>query len=408
MRILYLTQWFEPEPNIIKGVAFVRSLERAGHEVTIVTGFPNYPIGKLYPGYRLRLIQEETMGGVRVIRLPLYPSHDTSTLRRSLNFLSFFSSALVYCLARAGRFDMIYAYHPPITVGLAAAIAGWVRRIPLLLDVQDLWPDTIAASGMKGASRVSRAVDLLCRFTYHRAAMVVAQSAGMARILTRRGVHPERVTTIRNWANLAFRPDLRGSANPRFTLVYGGNLGRAQGLETIVDAAAIVARARSDIEIRLIGDGTDADLLKERAKNVSSLRIEGAVPLSTIEEIFARADALILHLRNEPLFRITIPSKVQAYLAVGRPIVAGITGEAAELLDASQAALVAPPDDPQALAEAICRVVDMSADERDRMGQAGRRFYLEQFSFERGVERTLDAIEAVGASRRSLSRAATA
>ena len=105
MRIVYLTQWFEPEPNIVKGVGFVRALEAAGHEVTVVTGLPNYPTGRLYPGYRLRLVQHETIGGVRVVRLPLYPSHDSSSLRRSLNYLSFFLSLLAYCLFRGGRFD---------------------------------------------------------------------------------------------------------------------------------------------------------------------------------------------------------------------------------------------------------------------------------------------------------------
>jgi len=142
MRIAYVTQWFEPEPNIVKGVAFVRALEQAGHQVTVVTGFPNYPTGRIYAGYRLRPIQHETVGGVRVVRLALYPSHDRSSVRRSLNFLSFFVSALLYLRFRRARFDLAYVYHPPITVGLAAALAG----IPFVLDVQDLWPDTIAAT----------------------------------------------------------------------------------------------------------------------------------------------------------------------------------------------------------------------------------------------------------------------
>src|SRR5690242_1321897 len=152
MRIAYVTQWFDPEPNIVKGIAFVRALEAAGHQVTVVTGLPNYPDGKIYPGYRLRLIQHETLGGVKVVRLPLYPSHDRSSLRRSMNFLSFFISAFLYLLFRRSRFDLAYVYHPPITVGLAAACAG----VPFVLDVQDLWPDTIAATGMRRASKLVR------------------------------------------------------------------------------------------------------------------------------------------------------------------------------------------------------------------------------------------------------------
>src|SRR5438105_2146105 len=114
MRVLYLTQWFDPEPNIIKGLAFVRALQEAGHDVTVVTGLPNYPSGRIYPGYRLRLIQHEELEGVRITRLPLYPNHDNSALGRSLNFLSFFVAVLLYCLIRSRRFDVAYVYHPPI------------------------------------------------------------------------------------------------------------------------------------------------------------------------------------------------------------------------------------------------------------------------------------------------------
>ena len=175
MRIVYLTQWFEPEPNIIKGVAFVRELQAAGHEVTVVTGLPNYPTGRIYPGYRLRAIQHEHVEGVRIVRLPLYPSHDTSTLRRSLNFLSFFLAALIYCLWRARRYDLAYVYHPPITVGLAAALAGLVRRLPFVLDVQDLWPDTVSTTGFSGARTLAKPIGFVCRFVYRRSNAIIAQ-----------------------------------------------------------------------------------------------------------------------------------------------------------------------------------------------------------------------------------------
>jgi len=158
MRILYLTQWFEPESHVIKGLKFARALQAAGHEVTVVTGFPNYPTGRLYPGYRLKPIQREWIEGVEVVRLPLYPSHDASAFRRSLNYLSFFLSVLTYLLVRRDRFDLAYVYHPPITVGLAAALSGLVRRLPFVLDIQDLWPDSLAATGMTGGPLLMRLV----------------------------------------------------------------------------------------------------------------------------------------------------------------------------------------------------------------------------------------------------------
>ncbi|HEX4695444.1 glycosyltransferase family 4 protein [Sphingomonas sp.] len=402
MRVLYLTQWFEPEPNIIKGIRFVRALEAAGHDVTVVTGFPNYPAGRLYPGYRLRLVQHETIEGVRVIRLPLYPSHDASSLRRSLNFLSFFVPALIYCLFRAGRYDLAYVYHPPITVGLAAAMAGLVRRLPFVLDVQDLWPDTLAATGMVGAARLIGPIGALCRLIYRRSLGIIAQSEGMKRALVGRGVPAGKVMVIRNWAEAEFAAVRdRASGTGAVSFVYGGNLGRAQALETLIDAAAIARRRRRGIQVTLYGDGVDAEALQSRP-GASAARFMGRVPAQQILPIFAAADALLLHLRDDPLFAITIPSKTQFYLAMGRPIVAGVAGEAADILRRSGAAIVVPPGDPDAFAQALIEMAALSAGQRDAMGAAGRDYYAANFSFEQAMRRTLTLIE--GTKARAMSK----
>jgi len=406
MRIMYLTQWFEPEPNIVKGLAFVRALEAAGHQVTVVTGFPNYPTGKLYPGYHLRWIQRETVAGVRVVRLPLYPSHDASAARRALNFLSFFAAALVYGLVRRERYDLAYVYHPPITVGLAAALAGRVRRLPFVLDVQDLWPDTIAATGMVGAGRLVGWLGRLCDHVYRRAAAIVVQSKGMRTALIDRGVPAAKLTMIHNWSDAEFgeaaASDKTPSDDTRFTLVYGGNLGRAQALETIVDAAALLQNWRSDIEIVLQGDGVEAAALRERARRagVTMLRFEPRKPQREIIGVFRRADALLLHLADDPLFSITVPSKTQFYLSLGRPVVAGVAGEAADLLRRSGAAMVAPPGDAQALADAIAAMADTPRDRREAMGRQGLAFYREILSFTQGMDRTLRLLDGTYAEQR--------
>lgn len=406
MRIMYLTQWFEPEPNIVKGLAFVRALEAAGHQVTVVTGLPNYPTGRLYPGYRLRWIQRETIAGVRVIRLPLYPSHDASAVRRALNFLSFFAAALAYGLVRRERYDLAYVYHPPITVGLAAALAGRIRRLPFVLDVQDLWPDTIAATGMVGTGGLVRGLGRLCDHVYRRAAAIVVQSEGMRTTLVARGVPAAKLTTIHNWSDAEFSDaaasDLSPVPHARFTLVYGGNLGRAQALETVVDAAALLQRQRSDIEIVLQGDGVEAASLRTRAQaaGVTILRFEPRRPQREIVEIFRRADALLLHLADAPLFAITVPSKTQFYLSLGRPVVAGVAGETADLLRRSGAAMVAPPGDAQALADAISAMADTPRDRREAMGREGRRFYDQFLSFAQGMDRTLRLLDGTYAEQR--------
>jgi glycosyltransferase involved in cell wall biosynthesis len=407
LRIAYLTQWFEPEPNIVKGMAFVAALQSAGHAVTVITGFPNYPEGRIYPGYPLRPIRREMVEGVAIVRLALYPSHDRSSVRRSLNYLSFFLSALTYLLFRRQRFDLAYVYHPPITVGLAAAVAGLVRPLPFVLDVQDLWPDTLAATGMRGAARLVGPIGACCRFVYRRAQAIIAQSEGMRRALIKRGVPEAKITVIRNWADAEFRDIPRPSPrNGSFALVYGGNFGRAQKLDCVLDAAALL-RDRPDIRIDLFGSGVDEDSLRRQAdrEGLANVNFRGRVPQDRMIHAFAEADALLLHLGDDPLFAITIPSKTQFYLAMGRPIVAAVNGEAGRILRESGAAIVVQPSDPQALASAIRDLAALPSGKRAELGTNGGDYYGRNLSFAQSRDRTIalleDTYEKVTAGQRS-------
>lgn len=392
MRIAYVTQWFEPEPNILKGIAFVHALQRLGHEVTVITAFPNYPEGRLYDGYRLRPVRHETISGVSVVRLALYPSHDLSSVRRSLNFLTFFLSVLIYLGLRRSRYDIAYVYHPPITVGLAAALI----RMPFILDVQDLWPDTLPATGMRGAARLERLIGACCHYVYRRASAIVTQSEGMRRALIDRRVPLAKVSVIRNWADAELQgvPESRGTCGP-FTLVYGGNLGRAQQLGNLLEAAAILQQERPGIRIRLYGNGVDERQLRVTALKLKLANVEFCDRLSAheISSAFVNADALLLHLGDNPLFAITVPSKTQQYLAMGRPIVAAVNGEAAEILKESGAALVVPAADPIALARAIVEMADVPDARKRQMGRAGAAFYERHFSFSRAISRTVALLE---------------
>jgi glycosyltransferase involved in cell wall biosynthesis len=313
-----------------------------------------------------------------------------------LNFLSFFLSVLAYLLIRRERFDLAYVYHPPITVGLAAALAGLVRRLPFILDVQDLWPDTLAATGMAGG-RTMRLVGGLCALVYWRSSAIVAQSEGIRATLIGRGVAAEKLITIHNWATA--EPESVGRPAPlvphRFVVVYGGNLGKAQGLKTVLEAAARLRDSRPEILIRLYGDGVEATALRAeaRALDLQNLEFHAQIGKDEINEVFARADALLVHLTDHPLFTITVPSKIQAYLATGRPIAAGLAGEAARLLIESGAALVAPPGDANGLARAIAALADTPADDLRHMGLKGRDYYQRNMAFQRGVHRTLRLLD---------------
>lgn len=399
MRILYLTQWFDPEPAF-KGAQFARALADRGHEVEVATGFPNYPGGKLYPGFRVRPYRRETVAGLTVHRLALYPSHDRSSLGRIANYLSFFLSVLIFGLRRGGRYDAVYVYHPPLTPALAAALFCRWHKKAFIVEIQDLWPDSVAASGM-GNARIIAILDRLCNFVYARAGRIIAQSRGMQTRLESRGVPAEKLTTIFNWATYSDAakipvPEAVAKAfSGRINIVYGGNLGQAQNLEIVVRAAIRAQAEVPAIRLHLIGDGVERDRLAalvahEGAADV--VRLFPPVPRDAMDRIFDAADILVLHLNDDPLYDITIPSKTQHYLACGKPIVAGIGGDAAAILRDSGAALISAPEDIAAMAASMTRIARLSPDERTAMGQRGFSYYRRQFAFDQAIDKTMDVI----------------
>jgi glycosyltransferase involved in cell wall biosynthesis len=410
LRILYLSQWFEPEP-VMKGMGFVQGLIGQGHTVEVATGFPNYPGGRLHPGYKVRLFQREQTNGVTVNRLALYPSHDNSSWRRALNYLSFLVSATIFCMLNARRFDVIYVYHPPVTVGLAAALSGWFTRTPFVIDIQDLWPDSVAASGMAHAGRLAKILGAVCKFVYRRAATVVAQSKGMAAEIAKRAPLAD-VTTIHNWADETAFEQPAGARIDHlgfqgcFNIVYGGNLGRAQALDTLIEAAIIARRTAPKIKLHLFGDGVDADRLRRLADRQpeGNVQIRPPVSRAAIAGIFARADVLVLHLADDPLFEITIPSKLQFYLAAGKPVLIGGRGEAAKIVVDGDVGVAVPPDNPKAMADAMVALAARSQDNLEDMGGRARRLYLASFSFAAAIQGTDAVLRSAAAPRRGSSK----
>ena len=399
MRILYLTQWFEPEPAF-KGAAFAKALADRGHDVEVVTGFPNYPTGRLYPGYRVTFHRQETVNGIRVHRLPLYPSHDRSSLGRIANYVSFSVSAALYCAFAARRFDVIYAY-PPLPAWLAAALSGLIARRPVVVDIQDLWPDSVVKSGMAGSGRMGGVLGRLCSFIYRRATLIVAQSKGIASKLRERGVPDGKIRLIYNWADeQAAAASGTCDLAPyrfagRFNIVYGGNLGRVQGLETMVRAAHLAKRDCPRLQLLLIGDGIEADRLRALVEELGAdnVRVAPGVPRAQIGDVFAAADVLALHLWDDPLFEITIPSKLQFYMAMGKPVLIGVKGEAGQFVTEAKAGIAVPPQNVEAMAQAMVQLAGLPAATLADMGSRAREAYWKQFAFAHAVEATENALQ---------------
>jgi glycosyltransferase involved in cell wall biosynthesis len=399
MRILYITQWFDPEP-IVKGIVFTKALAERGHHIEVVTGFPNYPTGKTYPGYRVGFYKREIVDGIVVHRVPLYPSHNSSSFGRILNYFSFMASAALFAMFRARRFDVVYCY-PPITGALAAIFAGWLSRRPFLIDIQDLWPDSVVKSGMAGTRKMEKILNLMCNFVYRRAAGILSQSNGIRSRLIERGVASDKISVVYNWADeLAAGPAGLADLAPycfdgKFNIVYGGNLGRMQGLDVLVRAAHFARERAPNLQLLLIGDGIESDNLKRlvhqlRAENV---RIAPGVPRKMIGDIFAAADVLVLHLWKDPLFRITIPQKTQFYMAMGKPILIGVEGEAAEVVATAGAGVAVPSDNVEAMADAMMRLSQTPQRQLDEMGRRGREAYWRTFSFATAIAKTEAAFE---------------
>lgn len=392
VRVLLLTQWFDPEPTF-KGIVFARELARQGFDVTVLTGFPNYPGGKLYAGYRVRFLQEEWIDGVRVVRVPLYPSHDRSPLKRALNYLSFAASSFVYGLGAAKRVDVIYAYHPPLTVGITAGLLRLLRRTPVVYDIQDMWPDTLRATGMLQNHAALRIIDAVCGWVYRRVDHLTVLSPGFQRLLCERGVPAQKIDVIYNWADEHSLTAPTGELPTgfpecdRFRIMFAGNMGKAQALLSVLDAAAILQERGTRVTFVMIGGGIEVAALKARARE---LRLENLiflppVPMTEIGTMLAAADALLVHLRKDPLFSTTIPSKTQAYMAVGKPLLMAVDGDAAHLVENAAAGLVARSEEPQSIADAAECLAAMPAAALQTMGDNARNYYRTHLSLQVGV-----------------------
>jgi putative colanic acid biosynthesis glycosyltransferase WcaI len=404
MRVLLLTQFFQPEP-FAKGLPFARELVRRGHQVQVLTGFPHTPGGKIYNGYSVRAWQRESIEGIPVTRVPVYPSYDRSAIRRIMTYASFMISAAILGPALARPADVLYVYHPPITVGLAAIAFRRLRGTPFVIDIQDLWPDTLKATGMMSSPGMLDAVSRVCRIVYRNAAGIVVLSQGFARALADRGVPLERITVIHNWSlegdlhRQVQEPDLaaRLGMDQRFNVVFAGTFGLAQHLDTVLDAARLLQDSFPRIQFVLRGTGVEEPRLRRRAETerLANVRFLGWRPANEAGQAMALSDALLVHLKDDPLFAITIPSKTQAYLAVGQPIIMAVRGDAAHMVTEANAGLTVEPEDPRGLADAVVALYRLPQPEREAMGRNGRAYYETRLSLSAGVDKFEQVFAAV-------------
>lgn len=401
MRIVLLSQWFDPEPGATKGLPLAKWLQGRGHDVKVLTGFPNYPGGKVYDGYRIKAWQRQVMDGVDILRVPLYPSHDNSAVGRILNFTSFAMSSATIGAMGIGPADVAYVYHPPPTVGLAALTLKLFRRIPFVYHIADMWPDTVIESGMLRSKRARAIAEPMisawCNLVYRHAAAITVLSPGFKTLLVERGVPAEKVHVIYNWTDEgAFKETLPDPALAkqlglagRFNIVYAGNLGPMQGLETVI-RAAVKVRHVPQIQIVIAGTGHEEARLKTLASEIGADNVLflGRRQYWEMAGINAIADVLLVHLRDLPFFNATIPGKTQVSLASGRPTLMAVKGDAADLILQANAGLACPPEDDTAMAARMLEFQAMPRAELDRMGSNAGEFYRRNISLQVGGLKT--------------------
>ncbi|WP_256821561.1 glycosyltransferase family 4 protein [Dietzia sp. Die43] len=416
MKIGYVTQWFDPETGSAATPGIIaRALTARGHDVEVLTGFPNYPEGRLYDGYGIAPYKREVRDGMTVHRAPLIPTHESRAISRILNYSSFAAGATAVGSRVLRGADVVLVHSTPATVAVPALAAKSVYGVPFVPMIQDLWPDTVTSSGFLGdssSSGVERTLHRFCDSVYRQAAHIAVISPGMAESIQGRGIPSEKITFTPNWVDeTTFRPELKDDELCRsfgldrdFVVMYAGNFGEFQALDVVL-AAAERLKARTDIQFALVGGGVMEQALKRSAaeKHLDNVVFVPSQPFSAMTKVLALGDLHLLSLQDLPLFRITLPSKLQATLAAGKPLVGTVRGDAATVIEESRAGRTSSPGDPDDLA----RVVTQMADDPEgtaAMGCAGREYYERVFSEESSAGRLVSVLEMAASSRKRVRR----
>ena len=395
MRILVVSQYFYPEEFRINDL--VQGLVARGHAVTVLTGLPNYPSGRFACGFGWSGPYSGTYAGAKVVRVPLRPRGDAGRVALVANYLSFVLLSCLFGPFRChGSYDAILVYAPsPMTVGITARLMGWLKRAPIMLWVQDLWPESLSATGAVRSPLLLGWVGALVRWIYKCCERVLIPSEAFAAPIRDAGVDPARISYFPNSAEALYRPLPYRSSWPEpalpdgFRVMVAGNIGAAQSFDTIL-AAAENLKCHSRIQWLIIGDGRMTSWVREeifRRGLTKCVHLLGRHPVETMPSWFAQAEVMLFALRRDPIFSMTIPGRLQSYLACGRPVIAALDGEGARVVTASGAGIAVAADDPAALAAAVVNLSNLSGGELAAMGVRGREYFENNFDRDLLIER---------------------
>lgn len=388
MNILIVAQYFWPEEFRINDL--VVSLKNSGHNITILAGMPNYPVGKYFKGYGVMGPYKETFEGMTVYRVPMVSRGKGKGFRLILNFLTFaIAGCIIGPLRIRGKFDIIFAYEPsPITVAIPAMLLKWLKKAKLFLWVMDLWPETLTAVGAVRSTFILSFVRVMVKWIYKSCDRILMQSQSFADPIFLLCNDKNRLLYFPNSAENIYKPMVLDKDAPErkvipsgFVVMFAGNIGMAQDFGTILDAAERVAKY-PDIYFVVLGEGRVLTWVEEEVEKRGlreSVLLLGRHPKESMPKYFSLADAMLVTLKKEPIFALTIPAKVQSYLACGKPVVAALDGEGGRIINEAGAGIAVPAEDPVGLANAVLAMRAMNDVEKLAMGNRGLSYFKKHF-----------------------------
>jgi len=400
MRILLVTQYFYPENFKSNDIAF--ELQKKGHQVTVLTGLPNYPGGAIYQGYGFFKKRKENINGVEVIRTLLMPRGKGGGVKLFLNYFSwaFFASIKALFLAFNNKYDAIIVHEPsPITQGFPAIVIKKICKIPIYFWVLDLWPESLTSAGGIKNKFVLGFFDKIVKYIYNNSDKILISSKGFRKSILEKGNYADKLIYFPNWSEDTIS---NGDANfpipnlpEGFKILFAGNIGTSQDMENVA-LAALELKQYSDIKFILVGDGRSKSFVEEFIKEhhlEDTIYLMGKHPIEAMSSFFNKADGLLVTLKDELIFNVTVPAKVQAYMSASKPILAMMNGEGASLINEAKCGFSAKAGDYAALAQIVLKLYHLNVEERSAMGKLGAAYYDKHFKMENCINNLNEIIE---------------
>lgn len=393
MRILLVTTHFYPEDFKANDMAF--DLAARGHKVTVLTPIPDYPRGRYFDGYGIFKRRKETIKRVKIIRTFVTPRRDGSSKWLALNYLTYtlFSILRSLSIGLTSRFDAVIVHETsPVTVGIPAVIVKKMQQLPLYFWVLDLWPESLQAAGNINNGKILRFFRHLTAWIYRNSDHILISSEGFRKSICDMGDFNDKIEFFPNWVDSAFisstdhkqpLPELPDG----FNVVFAGNIGDAQDVPHILDAAEQLRD--TNINFVLVGDGRRREYAQEeiQRRGLSNVYLPGRYPLTSMPALFKKADVLFLSLKDSPIFALTVPAKLTAYMSAGKPIVAMINGEGADVIRRAGCGWTVPAEDSAALATTLRDVTKISADNLSAYGKAALEYCSAHYTLQGCMDR---------------------